>query len=703
MSVSLISTYDVFSRQIITALLKLCPDLESFTFSTPKLLPLGCDLDLATVLAQLQLSSKKNSCGLQYYPAFSAFYQQRIAETGSNCQHIQINLPIKVQVTALLATWRQHYSNDAQLLATLVKELESPNNQATLKLYDFYQYYFVISNKLNADIKVLTAHCQKNPHAPEKQLLVYLTSPSCHVFCLALGICLAFTNLDQQSPAKQFDLLKILRDENYCLGLLQTVIGQASLKIENFSYLYQQYIPTASKSMTELEVFAWNSWQQILLDYCSQPQVKNFVKARSVPSGYMSLLVRLNAINPDGYIAISNYLFHKTQPIYYQLVHVPLLETLMQKELLTTELEMAVKDKGARLLFDLSGEALTFDEDTKDNWLLFHQNLQERGIPGEKVFFICSNYHVNDHYAQWASEQNLSYRINVIGNNFYLPLRALEIASNPQFNADKAAIIYAAYRCIEKNERRKYKYMCLNMKSRLHRACILLFLMHKDYLKEGAVTYFARHTLAAEEKHIQPPDVPHVPYLALQEFCKQLPDGEALLAQYDALERRRPITYDLGESGVLSYEWPISQYIPEISVYGGIKQIDTYFEIVTETYFADPKTLFITEKTVRPLLRLQIFLIIGSPFTLRQLRRLGFQTFAPYINEDYDEMMDPVQRMTALLQEIDRLCAMSIDELHSLYCTLWPRILYNFNHYLDGMPNYYQQESDEIMTWLATV
>ena len=61
------------------------------------------------------------------------------------------------------------------------------------------------------------------------------------------------------------------------------------------------------------------------------------------------------------------------------------------------------------------------------------------------------------------------------------------------------------------------------------------------------------------------------------------------------------------------------------------------------------------------------FIVYGSPYTLKNLRELGFKTFSPYIDESYDEVISPFRRMQKITKEVKRLCSMSKEDLHKWY------------------------------------
>jgi hypothetical protein len=60
-----------------------------------------------------------------------------------------------------------------------------------------------------------------------------------------------------------------------------------------------------------------------------------------------------------------------------------------------------------------------------------------------------------------------------------------------------------------------------------------------------------------------------------------------------------------------------------------------------------------------------MFLVVAPANTLKFLKTKGFQTFSPFINETYDSINDPIDRMEAILAEIDRLVTLPLDEIRN--------------------------------------
>ena len=84
----------------------------------------------------------------------------------------------------------------------------------------------------------------------------------------------------------------------------------------------------------------------------------------------------------------------------------------------------------------------------------------------------------------------------------------------------------------------------------------------------------------------------------------------------------------------------------------------TGMEIVLETVFDDSRW-HLTEKALRPIACGKPFMLIATAGSLKYLRSYGFETFGDHIDESYDLETDPVTRLTAAIQEMSRIAAMS--------------------------------------------
>ena len=88
---------------------------------------------------------------------------------------------------------------------------------------------------------------------------------------------------------------------------------------------------------------------------------------------------------------------------------------------------------------------------------------------------------------------------------------------------------------------------------------------------------------------------------------------------------------------------------------------DTWFSLVTETVFDYPYS-FRTEKIWKPILMCHPFIVAANPGFYRDLRNLGFRTFHSLIDESFDQIDRPEDRIERIIQEVYRVCAFGADK-----------------------------------------
>lgn len=108
---------------------------------------------------------------------------------------------------------------------------------------------------------------------------------------------------------------------------------------------------------------------------------------------------------------------------------------------------------------------------------------------------------------------------------------------------------------------------------------------------------------------------------------------------------------------------------------------DTYFSVVSETnfYATVDSSQFISEKTYKPIAEKHPFILIGRPGSIKKLRSLGYKTFSPIINEDYDLETNDSKRMRMIITEVIRLSNLNTDELTYFLNYMTIVCEYNYN------------------------
>ena len=71
-------------------------------------------------------------------------------------------------------------------------------------------------------------------------------------------------------------------------------------------------------------------------------------------------------------------------------------------------------------------------------------------------------------------------------------------------------------------------------------------------------------------------------------------------------------------------------------------------EIIGETYYEEP-SFMITEKTLHSIHGCNFPIILSSPGTVKHLEDLGIDVFNDIIDHNYDNILDPVDRVVELI------------------------------------------------------
>ena len=110
---------------------------------------------------------------------------------------------------------------------------------------------------------------------------------------------------------------------------------------------------------------------------------------------------------------------------------------------------------------------------------------------------------------------------------------------------------------------------------------------------------------------------------------------------------------------------------------------DSLVYVATETVYSGRRQ-HLTEKTFRAIALEMPFVLVAAAGSLAYLRSYGFETFSPYIDETYDTIEDPIDRVEAVTQILTEIEARSAAEKLELWQNLLPRVEHNYRHFYRG-------------------
>lgn len=104
-------------------------------------------------------------------------------------------------------------------------------------------------------------------------------------------------------------------------------------------------------------------------------------------------------------------------------------------------------------------------------------------------------------------------------------------------------------------------------------------------------------------------------------------------------------------------------------------------DFVTESVYNARGTdnVFVTEKTVRPLLLGKLFLCLSMPGHHAWLEQQGFELYHEIFDYAFDTEVDQMQRYQGYFENVKRICKLDLVELEQLYIDLNDKIMHNRN------------------------
>ena len=262
---------------------------------------------------------------------------------------------------------------------------------------------------------------------------------------------------------------------------------------------------------------------------------------------------------------------------------------------------------------------------------------QQYNVPKNTIRFVIANYKLRGvHPFVYFPDDEVYYRYLHILQNSYVKVQNF-------------------------NQRQK-KFTCLIRADKLWRKIYASYLHQLDITSSG---FFSYTGYKYETSHKGLDNIEQ-----WQEY------DEKLLHDILSFEMKMPFRCDdLSDAEHNNHKLIASKYFTE-----------AYFNYVVETHF-DSDTIFLTEKTFKPILNLQPFIIAGNPGSLALLRELGYKTFGDVIKEDYDNIIDHKDRMSQLLKSSFDLCNLTHKHHMRIQTILAQTLVHNQRLFLSPKVN----------------
>lgn len=290
-----------------------------------------------------------------------------------------------------------------------------------------------------------------------------------------------------------------------------------------------------------------------------------------------------------------------------------------------------------------------------DTYVMIHESLKKASIPADNIIFGINSFNAQEIYENWFNPGD--HRIQVRNWPYVL--------SNTSYHYTHFTDQHLNFSLwqMKKSRKRKYHFLYKVRRPRDHRMSLLYKLASDGLLEktdwscltpvevnDHRVSYFSH-------KYSWPLDINKI-----QEVCNLTP--KTLESESDTHYTAVRTTTD---THAKAYE-------------------NSYLYICTETFtHGEHKSL--TEKVFKPIVNFQPFVVVAYPGILDLLRSLGFKTFNGFIDESYDREPDETKRLHMIYTELQRISAMSIDQIHDWYWSMEEILIHNKNLFLDYWKN----------------
>ena len=117
----------------------------------------------------------------------------------------------------------------------------------------------------------------------------------------------------------------------------------------------------------------------------------------------------------------------------------------------------------------------------------------------------------------------------------------------------------------------------------------------------------------------------------------------------------------------------------DIAVYMRLQDYEqTFLSLVSETIY-EPESLFMSEKTWKPIIVGHPFILLGPPGILAYLHSQGFKTFDRWIDESYDNIANMHERVHHIVGELKRLNGKTQEELIAMRKEMHDTLVHNLS------------------------
>lgn len=286
-----------------------------------------------------------------------------------------------------------------------------------------------------------------------------------------------------------------------------------------------------------------------------------------------------------------------------------------------------------------------------------HSILPKILTESKNVYYLSASFNIEEFYDSFCRKNNIVDRINMVSINTFEHV----VKNTLRHKFDE---LDREYEVKLKNK----KFLCYNRMPHFHRQILLALMFSKNLVDKSYYSFY--HKKENISKFFKGKNLQYIKHLISVDLYNLTKN------ELDKHDSELPLKLTLQPQGH-DVENPTGLDIADINLH-----LNSYFSVVAETYFFkdnNVKSLFFTEKTYRPIICKHPFIILSAEYSLESLKKQGYKTFHPFINESYDLIENDEERLYAVVSEIERLCNFTDQEWLQWQSDIKPIVEYNFN------------------------
>ena len=314
------------------------------------------------------------------------------------------------------------------------------------------------------------------------------------------------------------------------------------------------------------------------------------------------------------------------------------------------------------IYLDFSSEASAFvlgSAESENDWvyLQIHKLIDATGIPYKNFSYYSGNVYNQQSYDGWRLAKNVTEKMLCAKHRQQWAHIVVDSHKDCSYKYDA-----------NRDTIRPYYFTCLNGAPRAHRFKTLLHLWDNNLFPYGIISYVSSDPRTYEILN----------NMGYSELASKLPLSVDNYTEYYTIQSHQD---KLSDAFYNIYD-------------------QTYFDVTTETLYGEGtssynsiqllsmntwwKEMFFTEKTYRSIFYKRPFLLFGSQYQLKMLRRFGFKTFDGILfDESYDNIANWEDRLKAIMSETKRICStQTLKEIHRIVYSPEMEDILNHNYNL---------------------